>query len=142
MNVLSSRPAVGVLDASQVKVVRLGVRRRLLVDRLLLRGIQRQVHGTGHLLRDAGLHLEHVGQLRIVPVGPEVPVVRYPDELGRDPHLAAPVGRLLPAHAALQDVADSELLPDLPDTLGRSFIWIGAGAGDHAEVGDARPDGW
>ena len=119
-----------VVVAPQVIGVRLQVLGRARRQRLPLGAGERQVQRAGHLLGDGGLHLEHVGELGVVALGPELAVVAHPDQLGRDADGAA---RALPAHAALEHVVHPQLPADLPHGLVGLAVLAGAGARDDAE---------
>ena len=120
-----------VVVAPQVIGVRLQVLGRSRRQRLALGTGERQVQRAGDLLGDGGLHFEHVGQLGVVALGPELPIVAHPDQLRRDADGAA---RALPAHAALEHVLHPQLAPDLPHGLVGLSVLAGAGARDDAKT--------
>ena len=68
-------------------------------------------------LGDLVLDRKEVAQLAVVAIGPDVLADLGVDELRRHPH--APAGD---AHAALEDVADAELLGDLAHVCRLAFV--------------------
>jgi hypothetical protein len=86
---------------------------------------ERRDHGFGDLV----LHREHVGELAVVGLRPEVVAVGGIDEPGGDAHLVAGL-----AHAAFEQRSDVELLADAPHILVLSF----EGEGRRAR-GDVQP---
>ena len=71
---------------------------------------ERELERVADMLRDLVLESENALQLAIVGLRPNVKAIRDADQLRGDPHL-----RAIAAHAALDDIRDSELAPDLAD---------------------------
>ncbi len=126
--------AVVVVVRPQVLVVGLQVLGRLAAKRAELRRDQGDVQLLTDLPGDVGLHLEDVGEDRIVAAGPEMAVVRKPDELRRHPHLTRAYRRALPADRALQNVLHPQLLADLPHAGTLLLVLHGGGARDHPQA--------
>ena len=85
---------------------------------------------------DLILQLEHVLEVAVVPVGPEMGIGRGIDELPGDAQPTAGA-----AHAPFEDVADSELPPDLADVHRPVLVGEGRVAGDNEELRKARQRG-
>ena len=104
-----------------------------------VRLLAREIHGQGcdDLADHLVLQREHLDGRAVVPFGPQMPAVERVDELGVDPDVLA-----VPPHAALQHVANPQILGDLLH-LGR-LVLVGPArvAGDDedarqlGEVGD------
>ncbi len=90
---------------------------------------QRRRHGGDDRLHHVVLHLEDVGELAIVAIGPDVVPALDGGQVHGEPQLrpGAP-------HAALEDCIDAELAPDLPDVEVAAAIAERRGA-----RGDAQP---
>ena len=129
---------VEVLVAAEVEIVGAEVPGGRGAEGRVVRRLKREVQRARDLLRDPGLHLEDLLQALVVLPRPEMAVVGHPDELRGDPHATDLPGRLLPPHAAFEDVVDAELPADLLERLLAAPVLVGAGAGDHAEVGQPR----
>ena len=84
-----AREAPGEALAAQVEVVGLQALGRLGGERLLLLRRERDAQRLGDLARDLVLHLEHVGHLAVVALGPEREVGLRVDELRRDAQAVA-----------------------------------------------------
>ena len=83
-------------------------------------------------MRQFALDREHVGQLAIVHLRPQMFVVGGVDQLHVDPH-ALP----FPAHASFQDRPDVQRLSDFAQVVLLSAIRHHRGARDNFQVGDA-----
>jgi hypothetical protein len=92
-----------VIKSLEIGVIRLHVGRSRLFDLPRLGGLERDVQGLGDALRDVALDREHVGQVAIVILGPEMGLTAYVDQLRGD---AQAVAGLL--DAALEKVAHVE----------------------------------
>ena len=82
--------------------------RRLALAAEILGGIELRLDRGDHGLRDLVLHREHVGEIAVVALGPEMRTGDDIVELRGDAHLVA-----ILAHRTLDDIADAELLADL-----------------------------
>jgi hypothetical protein len=99
-----------VLTCHQIKLVRLRIRRRALLDRFLFSRQQFQFERVDDRFRNFILQREDVVQVAIVALGPQMAVGRALDQLCRDAHAVARF-----AHAALENMRDIELAGDLSD---------------------------
>jgi hypothetical protein len=94
----------------------------MLVGRLVQRAeallrVDVRLDRSHHALCDVILDCEEVAQLAVVSLGPDVLSRLRVDELRG--HADAPAGG---THAAFEDVADAELLRDLPHVHGFSLV--------------------
>ena len=119
------------VPALQIRFVGRQRRRVLASGRLADRQPRRQRLGDGS--GDLVLHREHVGQLAIVALRPQVAAVGGVDQLRRDPD---PIAGL--AHAAFEHVRDAERLRDPPDVDVLALERERGGARDHLQVGHLR----
>ena len=92
------------------------------------RGVKLRLDGGDDCFGDLVLHREHVGEVAVVALRPDVAAGGDVVELGGDAHALA---RL--AQAALEEVAHAELLGDLPEMDGPALVDEGGVAGDHEE---------
>ncbi len=82
--------------------------RRLALGAEILRGIELRLDRRDDGLGDFVLHGEHVGEVAVVALRPDMAAGGDVVELRRDAHAVAAL-----AHAALDHIADAELLGDL-----------------------------
>ena len=92
------------------------------------RGIELRLDRGNDGLGYAVLNGKHVGEVAIVVLGPDVAAGRDVVELRGDTHLLA-----APAHAALDHIADAELLGDLLHVHSLALVDKGRVARDHQE---------
>src|SRR5262249_47505980 len=90
-----------------------------------------------HLLRDTRLDVEDLGQHRVIPVRPDMTVVRDPDQLRSDPNPILPAS-LLPADTPLENVSCSELLSYLSHALLGPLVLHGCRTGRDSETRHCR----
>ena len=102
---------------------------RLRDQSLALLQTQRHAQRAGDGLRDVFLDGEHVGELAVVILGPEMHAVVGLDELRRDAHAVA---RL--AHRAFDQMGRAQRLADGAHILVLALELEGRGARDHAQV--------
>src|SRR5690348_13347106 len=101
-----------------------------------LRTLQARLDDADHLVSDLVLKRENVVQRAVEPVGPEMRARLRLDQLGGD---AQTIARL--AHAALDDIVNAELSPDLADVDGLTLVDEARIARDHKQPLDARQAG-
>ena len=102
--------------------------RRLALAAEILGGIELRLDRGDDGLRDLVLHREHVGQIAVVALGPQMTAGDDIVELRGDAHLVA-----ILAHRALDDIADAELLADLLQMHRAALVDEGGVAGDDIE---------
>src|SRR5215472_6905092 len=105
---------------------RRGWRRTLRTN--IFRGIDLRLDGGDDRIGDLVLHREHIGEVAIVAFRPQLAAAGDVIELGADAHAVAAL-----AHAALEEVADAELLADLRHWRGLALVREGRVAGDDEE---------
>ncbi len=119
---------IGQLLALEVEPVRLGIAGFQLFGRCHRSGRQPRVErpgdGSGHFR----LHGEHVLDVLVVRIRPDVRVRSGINEGGDDAHVIA-----LHAHAAFQHRAHTQFTRDLRDVLVRVLVAHHRGAADHAQ---------
>ena len=121
----------------QIHVVRGQIRRRRLGDRLLLVKREFGLQLSRDRLRDLALDGEHIRQVAIVSLRPEVRVGPSIDQLRVHPHFAA-----RPLHTAFEDVGHAQLLTNFAQIArGRLAILHHTRPADHFEVGHPREIG-
>ena len=95
-----------------------------MLDRLFLIWREVRLESIGDRLGDFALNREHIGQVAIVSLGPQVRIGPGVDQLRVHAHLFG--GAL---HAAFQDVRDSEPFADFakvpPGRIGIASRWCG-----------------
>src|SRR5215472_18497918 len=94
---------------------RRGWRRTLRTN--IFRGIDLRLDCGDDRRGDLVLHREHIGEVAIVAFRPQLAAADDVIELRADAHALA-----APAHAALDQIADAELLADLPHRRGLTFL--------------------
>jgi len=122
------RHAPIVRQRAHQQVPRVEARGRLAMAAEILRRMDLRLDCRGDRVGDLVLHGEDVDELAVVAFGPEMAAGGGVVELRGDAH--AVVGL---ADAALDDVADPELLGDLPDMDRAPLVGEGRVAGDHHE---------
>ena len=121
---------VEVLAAAQVVVVGLDIGLLRLADGALLLVSQHATQRLDDVARDLVLDGEHVLQLPVVALGPELVAVGDIHQLGGEAQHAPGL-----ANAALEDGVDLELLADGTDVLAFSLEGKGRGARCHPKCG-------
>ena len=116
----------------QVEIMRLDIARGHAGDPRGLRGQQLRLQRVGDAGRDVALHREHVLQVAVVVLGPEVAVGTRVDQLQVDAHLA---GGLL--HAAFEHRRDAELLGHDLQVRWVAGVLLGRRARDDFQVVDS-----
>ncbi len=112
--------------------------RRLAPGAEILRRIELRLDRGDDGLGDLVLDREHVGELAVVALRPDVAAGRHVIELRGDAHAVAAF-----AHAAFDHVADAELLRDLSDVHRLALVSERRVARDHeepAQLGERRDD--
>src|SRR3546814_487330 len=117
-------------------VVGLQVLRTLAGETPLLVPRQLERQRRDDLLRDLVLDREDVGQLAVVPLGPEMAARLAVDQLRGDADAGASL-----AHAAFQHVAHAELAADVLNVDGAPPVDEGGVAGDDEQARDLRQIG-
>ena len=102
--------------------------RRLAPGAEILRGVELRLDRGDDRLGDLVLHREHVGEVAVVALRPDVAAGGDVVELRRDAHALAVL-----AHAAFDHVADAELLGDLLHVDGLALVGERGVARDHEE---------
>ena len=120
--------------AAEIKVERVGI--GLALGALRLGRDQLAAQLVGDARDDLVLQVEKVAHRLVEPVRPDVVAGRPVDELGVDPH---PAGAAL--DAALENIADVELAPDLPRLDRLALVGEGGVARDDDGVGEPREVG-
>ncbi len=110
--------------------------RRLALGAKILRGIKLRLDRGDDGLGDLVLHGEHIGEVAVVALRPDVAAGGDVVELRRDAHAVAAL-----AHAALDHVADAEFLGDLLHMDGFAFVDERRVARDHEEPAQLRQRG-
>ena len=113
--------------------VGLAVLRRLPRHLLFLGRRKFRVQLLRDFLCEIGLDREHIREIAIVTLGPDVLVVQRVDELHI--HVHAVAGLL---HAPFEDRRDAERFADFPHVYFFVAIWGHRGARDHFQVADLR----
>src|SRR5439155_2351138 len=114
-----------VVAPPQVEVVGLGIDLGSGGEALALRRREREPDVRGDVARHLALQCEHVLQVPLVALRPQMTVARRLDELGDDSHAVAG-----PHDRALDDPAHAQLARDLRDGLLRALVLHHRGAGD------------
>ena len=102
----------------------------------ILGGVELRLDRRDDGLGDFVLHGEHVGEIAVVALRPEVTAGGHVDELGGDADVVAVL-----AHAAFDDVADAELLADLLVVDGFLLVDERGIPRDHIEPAQLRQRG-
>ena len=102
--------------------------RRLAPGAKIFRGIELRLDRGDDRLGDLVLHREHVGEIAVVALRPDVAAGGDVVELRRDAHAVAAL-----AHAALDHIADAEFLGDLLHVDGLALVDERRVARDHEE---------
>ena len=102
----------------------------------ILRRIKLRLDRRHHGLRDLVLHGEHIRQIAVVALGPEVTAGSDIVQLRGDADMVA-----ILAHGALDDIADAEFLADLLQVHRLALVDEGGVAGDHIEPAQLRQRG-
>ncbi len=118
------------------QVPRIHVVRRLAPGPEILGGVELRLDRRDDGLGDFVLHGEHVGEIAVVALRPEVTAGGHVDELGRDADVVAVL-----AHAAFDDVADAELFADLLVVDGFLLVDERGIPRDHIEPAQLRQRG-
>ena len=118
------------------QIPRIHVVGRLAPGPEILGGIELRLDRRDHGLGDFVLHGEHVGEIAVVALRPEVTAGGDVDELGGDAHMVAVL-----AHAAFDDIADAELLADLLVMDGFALVDERGIPRDHIEPAQLRQRG-
>src|SRR6185503_17927148 len=118
-------------------IVRVGLRvlGRLAGERLQLLTADRDVERARDLLGDLSLHLEEIGEPRVVPLGPETALVAHTDQARDHPGAWSAAG-CVPADAPREHVVHAQLAADLAERPVRLPVLARARAGDDAEVAE------
>ena len=119
-----------VVDPAEVLLLRLGIGRRG-GGRLPWRQLDSDL--LCDRLGDVPLQRQHVGEIALEAVRPNVLIGTRPDELRRDPHALA-----FPNHRAFHHQIDVQLAPDLRDRLLTSAVSEGRGPRRDAKVRTPR----
>ena len=112
------------------------VLRRFAAAAKIFRRVKLRLNRGNDGLGDLVLYREHIGQLAVVTLRPEMAAGGDVVELHGDPHPAA-----ILAHAALDDIADTEVFGDLFQVYGFALVGERGVARDHEEPAQLREPG-
>src|SRR5262249_16050669 len=114
-----------VIDSPEIVLVSLDVDRRLLGDLIPLSDGKLDTQGFGDLLSDVRLDGEHVLNVPVIIMRPEMLLGRAVDQLNGDGNLRAGL-----ADADIEYRVHAQLTSDLGNAFGGPFVVQHAGAGD------------
>ncbi len=128
------QPSIEPSQALKIEVHRVGVRRPFRASRL--GDDELGVERTRQAGDDFVLHVEEIGERLVEPLGPEMTAGLGVDELHVDAHAVSAA-----LNAALEDIADVQLAPDLLQIDGLALVSEGGVAPDHERAANARKIG-